>query len=374
MNRQASLNAVTRRALRINYVSPSSCALPSEISSAASGDSDLSDIDFVETTQVAGPVLTVARYTTLTLRLEWSEVEDAGFYQIYRSTSALGPFVFLQGPVGGNSYVDIPPADGEYFYQVTAVEPSFGETAPSNVASGELGVADPLPPVAGYVLLLSPDSDKYRNSDGTEPALPGQEVRYCQDLSGFGNHVVFEDSMLADSGPLYGTGNLNGLPTLEFGARTGLLSTTNQALTSGILAFVVVRPEASEADATVFGFNSDRVLLRRDGSSDTWETFKGISGNSVAALSTSPNGQFEILAVRMTAAQVRIYVAAALSNSATDLTAIVSSGKFAIGFREDDAATSHLTGGVVEVIVYPTVLSGGDQDAVMSYLQSKYNL
>jgi hypothetical protein len=371
------LNPVTRRALRIHYVSPSSCPLPQDISSAASGSSDsdaLSSIDFVETSQVSGPTLTVSQYTTLSLRLQWTEVVDAGFYQIYRATSALGPFVLLQTPVGGTEYIDIPPADGEYFYQVTAVEPNAGETAPSNVASGELGVAAPLPPIPGYVLLLTPDSDRYRNADGTQPALPGHEVRFCQDLSGNNNHLVFDGSVQADSGPVYSATQLNGHPTLDFGARTGLLSLNNQALTSGLLVFVVVAPEASENNATVFGFNSDRALLRRDGTTDVWETFKGISGNQLQALSSSPNGQFEIIALRMTAAQTRIYVAGALSNSASDLSAIVSSGKFAIGYREDDAVESHLTGKVVEVIVYPFVLSGGDQDSVTAYLQAKYNL
>lgn len=133
MNLNESFNAVTRRALRINYRSPNICQEMSVAS--ASGDSVL--VDFPEASvRLAGTVLTVETYTVSRLRLAWPEIPGAFAYVVSRSTSPSGPFEQVIAGLRTFFYIDTPPGPAIWYYQVTGVEPNVGQTLPSNIASG----------------------------------------------------------------------------------------------------------------------------------------------------------------------------------------------------------------------------------------------
>lgn len=134
MNRHASFRAITRRALSVNYASPSTCPVPSDDASG-SGDGSESISGFESFMQTPGPVLTLEVQSGTNVRLDWSAIPQAGFYRVWRSTTAEGPFALVQDFIGDLFYTDVP-GTGTFFYYVTAIEPNSGETAPSNIESG----------------------------------------------------------------------------------------------------------------------------------------------------------------------------------------------------------------------------------------------
>jgi len=67
------------------------------------------------------------------VRLRWTTQPYIFSYVVYRATSTSGPFTQITANVTGNSFIDSPPS-GTFFYKVTGVEPSFGETLASPIA------------------------------------------------------------------------------------------------------------------------------------------------------------------------------------------------------------------------------------------------
>src|SRR6185295_2641554 len=135
MNQFDAFRPVTRRALRINYRSPNVCAPMVEVS--GSGGNEVSFIDFLPTHRLSGPVLSIEDAEGGGFNLSWTAVLDAFVYELYRSSvSADGPFTIIAQIDGATTtYLDAPEDAGTYFYKVTAIEPNFGETNPSNVVS-----------------------------------------------------------------------------------------------------------------------------------------------------------------------------------------------------------------------------------------------
>jgi len=139
MNFHDSLRAITRRALRIEYISPAICPRMIETSGSGSGTSCPAIIDMHTVTQAAGPVLSIQFASDLEFLLTWTTVPNAYGYQVYRALSPDGPFTLLIGGLLETSYVDEPPTLDTYYYKVTAIEPNWGETLPSNIVSGQIG-------------------------------------------------------------------------------------------------------------------------------------------------------------------------------------------------------------------------------------------
>ncbi len=134
MNTFRSLAAVTRRALRINYVSPSICVL-GEISSSSgsgSGVSALLDIDPV--IRRAGPTgLIFEAVDSVSVRLTWTQQSYIYSYVVYVASAELGPYTQLTSNVIGSTFLHTPVAPGTYYYKVTGLEPNAGETYASNI-------------------------------------------------------------------------------------------------------------------------------------------------------------------------------------------------------------------------------------------------
>lgn len=133
MNNFDSVRAITRRHFWDDYHSPLTCVVfPESSGFSASGQT----IDILPTGvfQLPGPVLT-AEADGSTVRLAWTEVPNAYAYIIYRSDTEDGPFSVLLSGLLAHEYVDTPENPGTVYYRVTGIEPNYGETEPSNVAS-----------------------------------------------------------------------------------------------------------------------------------------------------------------------------------------------------------------------------------------------
>ena len=122
-----SFNPITRRGLRIHYVSPMICELAADQSGSGSSSGVLAALDVLPVNRLPGPVeLSFADGV-----LSWSSQPYIYSYTIYYSSSENGPFQILTSNVLALSFPvsGIPP--GDYFFKVTGVEPTAGETLPS---------------------------------------------------------------------------------------------------------------------------------------------------------------------------------------------------------------------------------------------------
>ena len=135
MNPLASLIAITRRALPINYHSPSICVLAAISSGSGTGSGSSATLDISPVERRNGPVsLTVAMLSGTSARLTWVRRDYIYSYVVFRSTSAIGPFTQLTANVISDNYVDSGVPAGTYYYKVTGIESDAGETLPSPVA------------------------------------------------------------------------------------------------------------------------------------------------------------------------------------------------------------------------------------------------
>jgi hypothetical protein len=133
MNIFRSLNPITRRALRIDYRSPSICEEFPVVSGTGTGAVDT--IDILPTLRLAGPELVVDTPDPGSANLAWTNVPTAYAYVVYRASAAEGPFTTIVSGILDRFFVDTPAVAGTYYYKVTAIEPDFGETEASNVVA-----------------------------------------------------------------------------------------------------------------------------------------------------------------------------------------------------------------------------------------------
>ncbi len=128
-----ALRAITRRALRIDYVSPLVCL--NEVIISASGSGDISTLNILPTLQAAGPAsLTALDLGGGQVQLNWSPVAGAFAYVVERADSEFGVYQIQISGTVSFSFVDSPGA-GTWFYRVFAIEPNFGLTESSPLAS-----------------------------------------------------------------------------------------------------------------------------------------------------------------------------------------------------------------------------------------------
>lgn len=106
--------------------------LASVFSGSGSGSSESAVIDLAPVTRSAGPTSLTAVVISGGVKLDWSVVEGAFSYVIYRSASSEGPFTLAAANVPHTEFIDTAGVSG-LFYKVTALEPNFGETFPSPV-------------------------------------------------------------------------------------------------------------------------------------------------------------------------------------------------------------------------------------------------
>lgn len=129
-----SLRAITRRIIPLFYISPAECFL-TIFSGSGSGSGATAVLDFIPTTQKAGPEQLTAMPVGSDVSLVWSFVPYAYSYVLYRATNPAGPFDLVAANVLFTDYVDIAPPIGTLYYKVTSLEPDFGETTASPTVS-----------------------------------------------------------------------------------------------------------------------------------------------------------------------------------------------------------------------------------------------
>jgi len=127
-----SLQAITRRELRINYFSPLVCQLIS--SSSGSGSGVAAILEILPSERRDGPISFSTEVMSATeIRLMWTRRDYIYSYIVYRATNPLGPFITVTSNIIDDHFTDTPGA-GTYYYKVTGIEPDFGETFPSPIA------------------------------------------------------------------------------------------------------------------------------------------------------------------------------------------------------------------------------------------------
>lgn len=131
-----SFKAITRRELRINYRSPLVCQL--SVVSSGSGSSNVGIAALLDITAVErrnGPdTLELEKLSATSIKLTWSLQDYIYSYAVYRATSPAGPFTLVTSNVIADEFTDSALAAGTYYYKVTGIEPTAGETNPSPVA------------------------------------------------------------------------------------------------------------------------------------------------------------------------------------------------------------------------------------------------
>lgn len=123
-----SFRGVTLRALRIDYISPAVCELPSSSSGSSGSDSAL--LDVIPTTRMAGPTNLQVSVDGAVVTLTWTGRDYIFAYAVYAGPTAEGPFQIHTANVLSSSF-SYSPGPGTYFFKVTGIEPNFGETFPS---------------------------------------------------------------------------------------------------------------------------------------------------------------------------------------------------------------------------------------------------
>jgi hypothetical protein len=126
MRQYDSFNPITRRGLRIHYISPFICQLGAEASGSGFGGS--ASIDISPVSRLPGPASLSINGTVL----EWSSQPYIFAYVIYYASSVNGPFSLLTSNVLATHFnIAGELATGNYFVKVTGIEPTAGETLPS---------------------------------------------------------------------------------------------------------------------------------------------------------------------------------------------------------------------------------------------------
>lgn len=123
-----AFRGVTLRALRIDYISPAVCELPSSSSGSSGSDSAL--LDIIPTTRMAGPTNLQVSVDGEVVSLTWTGRDYIFAYAVYAGPTADGPFVVHTANVLAASF-SYSPGPGTYYFFVTGVEENFGETFPS---------------------------------------------------------------------------------------------------------------------------------------------------------------------------------------------------------------------------------------------------
>lgn len=187
--------------------------------------------------------------------------------------------------------------------------------------------------------------------------------------------------------PTLVTNAINGLPAVEFTPGTNsqfLEFPAGFNLTTGLSLFVVVKPTAMSADATLIDFrnfsgssSSDQFGLSESSSSSgaKFYAFNGSTGSSGSFSGALTANEFQLLeAVYDGVSSVSVYTNGVLQGtqgSLQTLAAVTRANNF-LGQAGD--GSEPFTGQISEVLVLSTNLSDTAREAVESYLLGKYSL
>lgn len=379
---------VTRRAFRANYYSPDVCqpgVISSGSSSSGSSGSISSVLDFTNEPQ-AGPVLSLSFFGEDSFLLTWTEVPEAVYYNVYRSTSSEGPFERIVEGVAATSYADIPEGGGPFYYYVTALEPSYGETTPSNIVTGSFEAPTGPGGVHTPVTWLAPESARFSDVGGTIASVVAGPIRFWQDLSDSANSAVYDPSggdPFASTPPTYASDLVNGLKNIHFGnafERTGLRTQNVVDFQNRMVTIFVVFRQLGYGfgeDAGIVWDYGNQLLLRQQISHvDKLGVLHNGAIEAPSGLVTVPHGVWTSLTYRFNPGWSRgeIYVNGVASPHTVDLSPTVGTFRLSIAHGYLDALAHHFGGDIAELIVFTRDVSDAEVTQVNNYLNSKYAL
>lgn len=223
-----------------------------------------------------------------------------------------------------------------------------------------------VPPVSGYVGWF--DALDTANITKTAGA-----VSQWTDKSGNGNNLT---QATAANQPIYGLGQLNGLPCMNFDGSNDVFAATGISGSDRTSSYFMVASIPSLiALNSYFGSNggtggfelrnevtSGLVTVLRSGVSNIFQT------TSLAVPTVTPF----VLGCVLTATDATIYVNLSSENGANSDT--FTAGRTTVVGQNRSGGTSFARINVGEVIVYDSSLSSGNTSLVIAYLMSKWGI
>jgi hypothetical protein len=239
------------------------------------------------------------------------------------------------------------------------------------------------PPEAGYNLWLAPESHMYSDEAGTTLATPGGEVKYWEDLSGSGNHLLYRSGIInCIQGPKLDS-SLNGWRTLLFGGTaqqsTGLITQSNvSCATGGFAVFFVSRflvTSGQQDYGNIFGYNGQNWLLRANGSGSQMFFYNSSTGAIIQDWASGGEA-WKVFGFRFNkvGSDDWLWRDGIPVLNCYELPNDVVPGLITLGHRQDDVYGSHLSGSIAEVIFYPFPMGSEGMEAVCNYLKGKYGI
>lgn len=237
----------------------------------------------------------------------------------------------------------------------------------TGVETGLYGPNFPANPVAGYKDWWKADAGVYKDA-GTTPAVNGDSVQQWNNQNGAGNGNLAQST--AGKRPIFRTGELNGLPGIDFDGSDDTLTIGLATLTATCEVWLIAKIDVWGFDQTLFMFGTS-----------------GITFVKLDQLFASPNIILDVGGGASTAVGVTIgayFVARLRSDTSTTSSLTINNGTpvapaaSPAGTKtEVDIASNNNQGATfancrfVEIVTYASLLSAGNATTNWSYFQGR---
>ena len=198
----------------------------------------------------------------------------------------------------------------------------------------------------------------------------GDLVSAWADQSGEGNDVA---QATGTNQPLWVSSGLNSLPTVQFDNVDNYMNRatfTGGAISSGFSVYLVVKIPTDGDNSTVFDGGSSRAIFSCDGGAPN--ALLQIINLTTIKSATEATGTFVIYRCIFDGASSSLF-ADRVSLVAGDAGAVGMNG-ITLNINSSFATASCYGIELAEKLIYDSVLSVGDDDDVMTYLEDKYAL
>lgn len=328
---------------------------------------------------LAAPANLLATAGNGTISLSWSPVTLATGYRVYRSTTPSGTPVQI-ADISGTSFTNTPVTNGTTYYYVVSAY-NAGQSSPNSTQVSAQPYAPPaLPagvPTSGLMLALNAENLLAVTSDG-------QPVTIWPDASAYRSNPTASGS----GAPTLVSNAIGGRPAVRFDGVNDFLALPGayNDFTGGLTLFVVMRPTVLQPGAKVFllgnGAGAANIGVGRAGTTSGYEYFTNNASGSYGTLATTSGmvaGQASLLALRQQAGSVNglsyaeiFQNGTALAGKAVYVPPVTTRGTNYIG--KSYWADGFFQGDVAEVLLYNRVLTTTEENAVQSYIATRYGL
>ena len=328
---------------------------------------------------LAAPANLLATAGNGTVSLSWSPVTLATGYRVYRSTSSGGTPVQI-ADISGTSYTNTPVTNGTTYYYVVSAY-NAGQSSPNSTQVSARPYAPPSPPAgvptSGLMLALNAENLLAVTSYG-------QPVTNWPDASSYRSNPTAAGS----GAPTLVSNAIGGRPAVRFDGVNDFLALPGaySNFTGGLTLFVVMRPTVLQPGAKVLllgnGAGAANIGVGRAGTTSGYEYFTNNASGNYTTLPTTSGmvaGQASLLALRQQAGSVNSLSYAEIFQNGTAL-----AGKAVYVPPVTTRSTNYIgksywgdgffQGDVAEVLLYNRVLTTTEQNAVQSYIATRYGL